>query len=64
VDVRMSGRFRARSPRVRQLYFSTFNNIEPVGPEADLLRGTGYWTVVYSVFSGWNARPVQCAKKH
>jgi hypothetical protein len=28
------------------------------------LRGTGYWTVVYSVFSGWNARPVQCAKKH
>jgi hypothetical protein len=26
---------------MRQFYFPTFNNTEPVGPEADLLRGTG-----------------------
>jgi hypothetical protein len=48
---------------VRQIYFASFNNIEPVGPEADLLRGTGGWTTVYSGFSGWRAHPVQCAKK-
>jgi hypothetical protein len=48
---------------MRQLHFSTFNNIEPVGPEAGLLRGTGGWTTVYPGFLGWRARPVQCAKK-
>jgi hypothetical protein len=48
---------------VRQIYFSSFNNIEPVGPDADLLPGTGGWTTVYLGFSGWRAHPVQCAKK-
>jgi hypothetical protein len=48
---------------MRQLYFSTVNNAEPVRPETDLLRGTGGWTTVYLGFLGWCARPVQCAKK-